>query len=734
MDLKKQGDHPEEPVSATFKQGSVEEPELEGLKIISQAEDSFSTTEDRIKRTFQTRDSQPMTQKSQFDEDGEQDVLTRSQRRSKDTSGVFMGEDGEAQSRPTAKAGYSELENQNDYLKQLNVALKERCKEIRLNLQRKITELQDTLTISKQRYMTEMSELKVEYGKDLNRITRTSKERQAELEKQFDSLKEEELEQLHKEFAQKEAELRDNILENEKRAKEAIEQAEINVRDAERDLKKLKNESTGYFKGGWGTFILAFEDEDSVKSLIEKKQDPSSLSLAMQSPQSKTRKTSAKISLTAASTPEKEKSAQKLSSRSNSSNKDFGILKTQGSCPHPIEKIQHFIEVGFLIDENNFRLLNTYDEDTYDSRLKKYLYELQDPIDNFMMNELEFKVKQQLSDNVGLFNEINPVYISLNMGRPSTPFFDDYIPQEHFRLIKREGIYLMGNRWMMINFLKCDYLSHQESTVIHPNISITSNETNEAVIPKKPGDKYLLRVIAFENSTSAQFSFDLNYNDLLTLMHGNLKLLENENSHDLCQIILNNLSLIQREKVDKKGNPVFEDVLIVEHKIFFNEHYRSVYDKNNKKIMAKYDKKRQGLVRDMALSTEFEKSVIYEAYEPVFQEEVSIASSVKGHPSERAQVEILRGTMSKNIKLKVAFKEGTLEKEIVFFAKDQARSHKLCSEIIHVVSPDSPTLAFVVSLEKIYGQDDVLVVRLVTVEKTDFLMMSEFDWSVEGRP
>jgi|TARA_B110000285_G_scaffold223614_1_gene279328 hypothetical protein len=57
------------------------------------------------------------------------------------------------------------------------VALKERCKEIRLNLQRKITELQDTLTISKQKYLTELSELKVEYGKDLNVITRSSRER-----------------------------------------------------------------------------------------------------------------------------------------------------------------------------------------------------------------------------------------------------------------------------------------------------------------------------------------------------------------------------------------------------------------------------------------------------------------------------------------------------------------------------------------------------------------------------
>ena len=62
--------------------------------------------------------------------------------------------------------------------------------------------------------------------------------------------------------------------------------------------------------------------------------------------------------------------------------------------PHPIEKISHFIEVGFLLDRNNFRLIDTLEEKTYDSNMKKYLYELQDPINNFEMNDLEYKIKQ----------------------------------------------------------------------------------------------------------------------------------------------------------------------------------------------------------------------------------------------------------------------------------------------------------------------------------------------------
>lgn len=62
-------------------------------------------------------------------------------------------------------------------------------------------------------------------------------------------------------------------MENEQKAKKAIAEAEINVRDAERDLKKLKKESTGYFKGGWGTFIVAFEvkkDKDGEAAQAER--------------------------------------------------------------------------------------------------------------------------------------------------------------------------------------------------------------------------------------------------------------------------------------------------------------------------------------------------------------------------------------------------------------------------------------------------------------------------------
>jgi hypothetical protein len=47
---------------------------------------------------------------------------------------------------------------------------------------------------------------------------------------------------------------------------------------------------------------------------------------------------------------------------------------------------------------------------------------------------------------------------------------------------------------------------------------------------------------------------------------------------------------------------------------------------------------------------------------------------------------------------------------------------------------DSSTLAFVVSLEKLYGADDILVVRLVLIEKWDEHAMLDYSWNPDGRP
>jgi hypothetical protein len=124
--------------------------------------------------------------------------------------------------------------------------------------------------------------------------------------------------------------------------------------------------------------------------------------------------------------------------------------------------------------------------------------------------------------------------------------------------------------------------------------------------------EYMLRIIAFEDLTSAQYKLDLTFQDLLTLTDGDVKLLEDSNVSDLCYMILSNLTMISRElgkpiPIKTKGGEndsnapmkTHEDVLIVEHRIFFREEYRGSYDKKKKNITAKYDKKRQGLIRDV---------------------------------------------------------------------------------------------------------------------------------------
>ena len=67
----------------------------------------------------------------------------------------------------------------------------------------------------------------------------------------------------------------------------------------------------------------------------------------------------------------------------------------------------------------------------------------------------------------------------------------------------------------------------------------------------------IIRVIAFDIETNHSYAFDLMYDDLLLLIEGNTKLLdpdpEQEYSKDLCQIILNNLTLLRRPLAKKSG-------------------------------------------------------------------------------------------------------------------------------------------------------------------------------------
>lgn len=164
------------------------------------------------------------------------------------------------------------------------------------------------------------------------------------------------------------------------------------------------------------------------------------------------------------------------------------------------EQLSHFIEIGFMMDQKNFRLLDTYKESTFDSKITKFLFELQDTPSNDRAVQLQNRLKSQLYENFALFNEINPIYITLNLGRNVSPFWDDgSLSQENFKLIKREAIYLAGEHYLTVNFLRCE-------------------------------EPYLvIRVIAFDNDSCTSYNFDLNYEDLMLFVDGNMRLLDSDN-------------------------------------------------------------------------------------------------------------------------------------------------------------------------------------------------------------
>ena len=61
---------------------------------------------------------------------------------------------------------------------------------------------------------------------------------------------------------------------------------------------------------------------------------------------------------------------------------------------------------------------------------------------------------------------------------------------------------------------------------------------------------------------------------------------------------------------------------MVEHRCFFNEITQQKWDAKNKLILARHDKKKQGLMADAETITEFEKSIMYEAFFDVYVGEV----------------------------------------------------------------------------------------------------------------
>ena len=61
----------------------------------------------------------------------------------------------------------------------------------------------------------------------------------------------------------------------------------------------------------------------------------------------------------------------------------------------------------------------------------------------------------------------------------------------------------------------------------------------------------LIRIVAFNNQSCETFQLDLTRDDLMILVDGHQRLLEEENQADLCSLLLHQLTMIER-KIDQE--------------------------------------------------------------------------------------------------------------------------------------------------------------------------------------
>ncbi len=95
-----------------------------------------------------------------------------------------------------------------------------------------------------------------------------------------------------------------------------------------------------------------------------------------------------------------------------------------------------------------------------------------------------------------------------------------------------------------------------------------------------------------------------------------------------------------------------EITLAVEHKIFFNEAYRNEYERNKLPI-AKYDKRKKGMLQDKALSTDFEKAIVYEAYDTIYTDMLPLSTHQHGQVKSQLAITLIKGRMSEHMILRV---------------------------------------------------------------------------------
>lgn len=170
-----------------------------------------------------------------------------------------------------------------------------------------------------------------------------------------------------------------------------------------------------------------------------------------------------------------------------------------------------------------------------------------------------------------------------------------------------------------------------------------------------------------------------------------------------------------------------ESSLAVEHRIFFGEYYRNIYEKN-KMIFPKNDRRRRGQHQDQGTVTEYEKAIVYEAYEVIFSEE-----RFNVEAGQVISLVVTQGNMSGNLVLRMKIQDSNGEaimQDLCLYQSEVAKkglTQQVASSIIKMPHGEQHNLAFVVSFERIYNTDN-LVIRVAEIQRYDHSTMGSFRW------
>jgi hypothetical protein len=108
------------------------------------------------------------------------------------------------------------------------------------------------------------------------------------------------------------------------------------------------------------------------------------------------------------------------------------------------------------------------------------------------------------------------------------------------------------------------------------------------------------------------------------------------------------------------------EVLVVEYRCFFSEIFRTNFDHKKKKILMRYDRRLQGMVKDVETATDYNKALCYEAYSVVYSSDFFLPLQPQDL-ADHFSLELRRGVNSGNLMLELKQSNAPLVQTLCLF-------------------------------------------------------------------